>query len=150
MRKGLAFRALVLLVLVACAAPVQGAGQTPARLARPATPPGTAIGNTLTMEVTAYCPCTICCGHNARGITASGQPASYHNRTFVAADASLLPFYSQVIVPGYNHDKPVPVIDRGSAITGHRLDIFFPNHAQAQRWGRQTLLVKIVSVSDVQ
>lgn len=102
------------------------------------------------MEVTAYCQCKVCCGPNARGITASGQRVSYHNQAFVAADTSLLPLYSWVIIPGYNHGRPVPVIDRGSAISGRELDVFFPSHAQAQRWGRQTLTVKVVALPDTQ
>src|SRR4051794_19478767 len=32
---------------------------------------------TIRMEVTAYCPCTKCCGENAEGITASGHTVSY-------------------------------------------------------------------------
>src|SRR4051794_40224797 len=28
---------------------------------------------TIRMEVTAYCPCTKCCGENAQGLTASGH-----------------------------------------------------------------------------
>jgi len=138
----------LLLVLLAGAAPLQSGAQTPTRLAQPTDLARNPTTGTKVMEVTAYCPCKICCGPNARGITASGQSVSYHNQTFVAADTSLLPFNSQVIVPGYNHGKPVPVIDRGSMIAGHKLDVFFPTHAQAQRWGRQTLSVKIVSTSE--
>lgn len=98
----------------------------------------------MTMEVTAYCPCKKCCGPNARGITASGQSVSYHHQTFVSADTRVLPFYTWVIVPGYNKGQPVPVIDRGSSRVGNRLDVFFPSHEQALRWGRQRLEVTIV------
>src|SRR5262245_58460848 len=33
---------------------------------------------TIRMEVTAYCPCTKCCGENAEGITASGHTVAYN------------------------------------------------------------------------
>src|SRR2546427_5198434 len=48
---------------------------------------------TLTMEVTAYCPCRKCCGKNARGLTASGARVSHNAGLFVAADTALLPFH---------------------------------------------------------
>lgn len=96
------------------------------------------------MEVTAYCPCRKCCGPNAQGITASGQKVTYHNGTFVSADTSILPFYTWLVIPGYNGGKPVPVIDRGSSRVGKKLDVYFASHQQALRWGRQTLQVKIV------
>ena len=135
----------LLLVLLAGAAPLPSGAQTPTRVAQPTDLGRISTTDTKLMQVTAYCPCRICCGPNARGTTASGQRVSYHNRAFVAADTSLLPFYSEVIVPGYNHGRPVPVIDRGKMIIGHRLDVFFPTHQQAARWGRQILPVKLVS-----
>jgi 3D (Asp-Asp-Asp) domain-containing protein len=92
-----------------------------------------------TMTVTAYCPCRKCCGPNARGITASGRPVTANGVRFVAAD-KMLPFGTIVAVPGYG---TVPVLDRGGAIKGRRLDVFFPTHAEALVWGRQTLVVRI-------
>lgn len=99
---------------------------------------------TVTMEVTAYCPCKKCCGRNARGVTASGQKVTSYGGRFVSADTRVLPFYTWVIVPGYNGGKPVPVLDRGSSRIGNRMDVFFPTHAQALQWGRQVLAVRIV------
>jgi 3D (Asp-Asp-Asp) domain-containing protein len=95
------------------------------------------------MEVTAYCPCTKCCGPHASGTTASGKPVSYNAGRFVAADTTLLPFGSKVIVPGYGA-MPVEVIDRGSAIKGNHLDVFFPTHEQAVTWGRQWIPVTVL------
>ncbi|MCS7032934.1 MAG: 3D domain-containing protein [Phycisphaerae bacterium] len=95
------------------------------------------------MEVTAYCPCRRCCGPHARGLTASGKPVSYNHGRFVAADTSLLPFGSVVSVPGYYEGQPVEVIDRGGAIKGNRLDVYFPDHETAKHWGRKHLAVLI-------
>ena len=90
-------------------------------------------------KVTAYCPCSKCCGQFADGITASGhviQPGD----AFVAAPKSL-PFGTMVTVPGYNDGQPVPVLDRGGAIKEGRLDLFFATHQEALNWG-----VKICNV----
>ncbi len=46
-----------------------------------------------------------------------------------------------VSIPGYNDGLPVAVMDRGGAIKGHRLDVFFPTHRQAVQWGSRWLRV---------
>jgi len=98
---------------------------------------------TIRMEVTAYCPCTKCCGENAQGITASGHDISYNNSQFVAADTDHLPFGTKLLIPGYGGGA-VEVIDRGGAIKGHKLDVFFPTHEEALQWGRQWVDVTVV------
>jgi 3D (Asp-Asp-Asp) domain-containing protein len=97
----------------------------------------------LKMEVTAYCPCKKCCGKNAHGVTASGLHVTHNAGLFVAADAALLPFHTKLLIPGYAKGKAVPVLDRGGAIKGNRLDVFFPTHEQALKWGRRTIDVTI-------
>lgn len=106
---------------------------------KPTTQPTT---TTQHMKVTAYCPCIKCCGRWADGMTASGKPVTANGGRFVAADRTL-PFGTLVIVPGYADGKPVPVLDRGGAIHGDRLDVFFPTHQQARRWGVRWLDVQI-------
>jgi len=93
------------------------------------------------MRVTAYCPCPICCGEYSDGITACGyeiQPGD----TFVAAD-SRYPFGTEMIIPGYSTGQPVKVLDRGGAIKGNRLDVFFATHEEALEWGVQYLEVNV-------
>jgi 3D (Asp-Asp-Asp) domain-containing protein len=99
---------------------------------------------TILMEVTAYCACTRCCGPRARGLTASGKPVTYNGGRFVAADTRLLKFNTKLLIPGYGGGQPVEVIDRGGAIKGNKLDVFFDSHQEARRWGRQWLLVTVV------
>ncbi len=108
------------------------------------------------MEVTAYCPCGICCGweRNWRfqpvynygpnkghrkivGQTASGTQARPGT---IAADTSLYPFGTIMYVPGYGYGQ---VEDRGGAIRGQRLDLFYRTHQQALEWGRQHKQVKV-------
>lgn len=97
----------------------------------------------LMMEVTAYCACTKCCGPNAQGITASGKTIAYNNGKFVAADTSVLPFGTKILIPGYDA-RPVEVIDRGGAIKGNKIDVFFDSHEEALQWGRQKVAVQIL------
>ena len=96
------------------------------------------------MEVTAYCACKKCCGPRAQGITASGKHVSYNNGRFVAADTSILKFNTNLIIPGYANNKPVKVLDRGGAIKGHKLDVYFHSHQEAREWGRQKLWVTVI------
>ena len=97
----------------------------------------------LLMEVTAYCPCRKCCGPKARGLTASGRDINHNGGKFVAADTSKLPFGTELLIPGYADDKPVQVLDRGGAIKGDKLDLFFPTHKEALKWGRRKVEVTI-------
>lgn len=97
------------------------------------------------MEVTAYCPCKRCCswhrnwygrpttrgGERKRvGVTASGTKAKPGT---IAADTSKYPFGTVMYVPGYGYGT---VEDRGDAIRGERIDVFFKKHKDALEWGR--------------
>lgn len=93
------------------------------------------------MEVTAYCPCKQCCGPQAQGLTASGKRVDYNAGRFIAADTTLLPFGTRVSIPDYHGGVPVEVIDRGGAIKGNKLDVFFPDHKTALQWGRRHVTV---------
>lgn len=95
------------------------------------------------MRVTAYCPCSKCCGEYSDGITACNYRIQNGDR-FVAADKRY-PFGTGMVIPGYNDSKPVEVKDRGGAIQNNKLDVFFNTHQEALAWGVQYLdvLVKI-------
>ena len=95
---------------------------------------------TVTMRVTAYCPCAKCCGTSSPGITASGETAD----TPLVAAPRHLPFYTWLIVPGYNNNRPVQVLDRGGTIKGNCLDVLFPTHQEALNWGVKYLQVEIL------
>ena len=120
---------LALLILGGRADRAQGA-EAPA-LANP----HSAIRNLQSVwRVTAYCPCAKCCGPRASGVTASGLPA----RGRLCAAPPEIPFGRVLVIPGYGR---AVVADRGSAIRGRRLDVLFPTHAEALRWGVQYLAV---------
>ena len=94
--------------------------------------------------VTAYCACPKCCGINARGLTASGRSISYNGGMFVAADTKLFKFGTQLQIPGYAGGQPVEVIDRGGAIKGYHVDVFFTSHEKAKAWGKRNIEVTVL------
>jgi 3D (Asp-Asp-Asp) domain-containing protein len=97
------------------------------------------IGTYLT---TGYCPCAQCCGKST-GITASGTVAAANHT--IAADTSILPFGTQVVING----QVYTVEDRGSAIRGGRIDIFFSTHQEALNYGKRYVNVyRYVGVSE--
>ncbi len=98
---------------------------------------------TLTLRVTAYAPDRRCTFPFDGTTTASGLPVTTNGGHLVAADTSVIPMHALVIVPGYAGNAAVPVLDRGSAIKGPRLDILLPTFNQAKSWGVRTLQVKI-------
>ncbi|QQE11048.1 3D domain-containing protein [Planctomycetota bacterium] len=97
----------------------------------------------LRMKVTAYSPDAQSCGKWADGITASGKSVETNGGMLVAADTRMLPFGTVLTVPGYNDGDPVQVLDRGGKIKGHRLDVLYPTHKRALKWGVQNLDVAV-------
>lgn len=92
--------------------------------------------------LTAYCPCVKCCeiwsaehpsniGTGFVQKTASGTIPTA-GRT-IAADTSVIPFDTIVLINGSEYT----VEDRGGAIKGNRIDIFFNTHSEALQFGRQ-------------
>lgn len=88
--------------------------------------------------VTAYCPCVKCCG-KSNGITASGIKAV--EGVTVAADTNILPFGTKIYIDGVGERI---VQDRGGAIKGNRIDLYFSDHQSALNFGRQTKEVTIM------
>jgi 3D (Asp-Asp-Asp) domain-containing protein len=103
---------------------------------------------TIRMTVTAYSPDERSCGDSADGITASGYSVLTNGGRMVAADTSILPLGSMIAVPGYDAGEVVPVLDRGGAIKGNRLDVLFATHEEAIRWGVKTLDVTVYEYAD--
>jgi 3D (Asp-Asp-Asp) domain-containing protein len=66
----------------------------------------------------------------------------------VAADPRVLKYGSLVTVPGYADNAIVPVLDCGGKIKGHRLDLLYPTHEQARKWGSQWHTVTVWGYAD--
>lgn len=103
---------------------------------------------TIWMRVTAYSPDERSCGKWADGKTATMHSVWTNGMRLVAADTRILPFGSMVSVPGYAEGEVVPVLDRGGAIKGARLDVLYPTHEIARRWGVQWLPVTVWEYAD--
>lgn len=67
--------------------------------------------------------------------TASGVPPYYG---VVAVDTSVIPFGTTMYVDGYGY---ATAMDRGSAISGNRIDLFFESESDAFDWGLRTVNV---------
>jgi peptidoglycan DL-endopeptidase CwlO len=106
------------------AADVKAASLTPGGLAPPGA--GPQPGQTMTVSVSAY---------SLPGHTSSGLPVGYG---VAAVDTSLIPFGTRFFVPGYGETVAA---DHGTSIIGPRIDIWFPTLAQAQAWGRRTVVI---------
>jgi 3D (Asp-Asp-Asp) domain-containing protein len=108
------------------------------------------------LEVTGYCPCGSCCGwrrdwlgrpvyaygpmkgqRKQVGVTASGSRAAPGT---IAADTALFPFGTIMRVPGYGYGR---VEDRGGAIKGGKIDLYYHDHNDALQWGRQRIVVDV-------
>lgn len=87
--------------------------------------------------ITAYCACIKCCG-KTDGITASGVKAV--EGVTVATDSSIS-FGTKVYIDGVGERI---VQDRGGAIKGNRIDLYFSDHQSALNFGRQIKEVKII------
>jgi len=100
------------------------------------------------MTVTAYSPDAASCGDSADGLTATLHHVSTNGHALVAADPEVLGYGSMITVPGYDQSRVVPVLDCGGAIKGRRLDVLFPTHAQAMRWGVRRMKVTVWGYAD--
>ncbi|MEX2219649.1 MAG: 3D domain-containing protein [Phycisphaerales bacterium] len=100
------------------------------------------------MTVTGYSPDERSCGEFADGQTATLHSVFTNGMKLVAADTSVLPFGSLLSIPGYDGARVVPVLDRGGAIKGNKLDLLFPTHEEALEWGRKRMLVTVWEYAD--
>jgi 3D (Asp-Asp-Asp) domain-containing protein len=98
---------------------------------------------TLRLRVTAYSPDERCCWPYPGTTTASGMSVKTNHGKLVAADTNLIPMHALVSVAGYAGGSAVPVLDRGGAIKGHRLDVLMPTFGVAKEWGSRMIDVKI-------
>lgn len=94
-------------------------------------------GKYIKFTATAYCGCSKCCGKST-GKTASGTTATA-GRT--VAMSSKYAFGTKVEIKGYG---TYVVEDRGGAISGNRIDIYFSSHSEALNFGRRTVYLRVV------
>ena len=123
------------------------------------------VGDEHELLVTGYCNCGKCCGWKKKwiffgkpvysygkmkglpkkvGITASGRIAA---RGTIAADPSVFPFGTRMVVPGYGLGT---VQDVGKSVKGAHIDVWFSSHKEAVAWGTRKIKVKVARTSAAQ
>lgn len=115
-----------------------GSGSTASRGGKQGTPVyaeshGESLGKYV---ITAYCTCRVCCGVFSGGNRTASGTVPTSNRT-IAVDTNVIPFGTKVVINGQVYVAE----DRGGAIKGKRIDMFFMTHKEALRWGRRTMEV---------
>lgn len=95
---------------------------------------------------TAYCPCEICCGkwalNRPDGIVYTASGAIAEEGVTIAADWSVYSPGTILYIEGIGERT---VQDRGGAISGQKIDVFFNSHEDALRFGRQEVRIKVIS-----
>ena len=63
----------------------------------------------------------------------------------VAADPRILPLGSQIRVSDAGpYSGTYTVANTGHAVSGRRIDVYIPNHAEARQFGRRTVRVQVL------
>ena len=100
--------------------------------------------NAITVTATAYCGCYDCNGQWTGYPAADGTPLrSWHT---IAADEKFA-FGTEVYIPYFSSSPNggyFRVSDRGGAITGNRIDIYFSSHSEATAFGIKELEMYVV------
>lgn len=94
--------------------------------------------NTLTAIITAYCACKVCCGPNAKGITASGNKPK---QGITVAIPRCYALSSKVKIEKHTYIGQ----DRLSKRYDNRFDIYFDNHRDAKQFGIRTNKVIVIT-----
>jgi 3D (Asp-Asp-Asp) domain-containing protein len=85
-------------------------------------------GRTLTMSAT---------GYSLKGRTSTGVAVGYG---VVAVDPNVIPLGTKMTIPGYGQGVAA---DTGGAVTGARIDLWFPTQAEALAWGTRTVSITL-------
>lgn len=91
---------------------------------------------------TGYCGCKKCNGKWSNGkqtLSATGEKLA--EGISIAADTSVLPYYTKVNIKGMGD---YIVHDCGSAIKGNRIDVYFESHSEAEDFGVQDVMLAII------
>jgi len=88
-------------------------------------------------KTTGYCPCYQCSEGWGRHTCTGAIARSGHT---IAVDPRVIPYGSQVIINGVQYTAE----DRGGAVRGNHIDIFYDTHAQTRQHGMRNAEVFLV------
>ena len=92
-------------------------------------------------KATAYCSCEKCCNKKTSnklyGITATGEEAKWGT---VAVDRKVIKLGSRLKIEGFTNTT-FRAEDVGVAIKGNHIDIWFPSHKDALKFGVKKMVV---------
>lgn len=101
--------------------------------------PPASNGTEMVVTATAYTAyCTGCSGTTAYGIDLRSNP----DQKVIAVDPTIIPLGTKVWVEGYGE---AIAGDVGSAIKGHKIDVFIPTYEGAMEWGVKKVKIKIIN-----
>lgn len=106
------------------------------------------VAKTIEMIVTAYSPDARSCAGSDDDLTATLHHVTTNGFKLVAADPRVLGYGSMLSIPGYDAGRIVPVLDCGGKIKGNRLDVLFPTHEEARKWGVRKIKVNVYEYAD--
>ncbi|WP_052404766.1 G5 and 3D domain-containing protein [Bacillus rubiinfantis] len=99
---------------------------------------GQETGQEYYVTATAYTAyCSGCSGRTATGFNLRANP----NAKVIAVDPRIIPLGTKVYVEGYGY---AVAADTGGAIKGYKIDLFMPSKADAYRWGRKKVKIRIL------
>ena len=83
---------------------------------------------------------------SAGSMTASGKVVvrNPNGISTVSVDPNIIPFGSSLYIEGYGY---AVAADKGSAIKGNEVDVFFNSESECNAWGRQTVKVTVLGDS---
>ncbi|WP_203247258.1 3D domain-containing protein [Sporosarcina beigongshangi] len=81
--------------------------------------------------------CNGCSGLTATGINLKSNP----DMKVIAVDPNIIKLGTKVYVEGYGY---AVAGDTGGSIKGNKIDVFFPTKAEAYKWGRKNVKIKIL------
>lgn len=99
-------------------------------------------------KLTAYCSCHKCCDfwaysrpidENGNDIVIGANGERLYQGVSIAVDPEVIPYDSKVYIDG----KEYIAHDRGGAIKGNRIDVYFDNHQDALGFGVQYASVEV-------
>lgn len=101
------------------------------------------------IEATAYCSCAKCCGEWAgnrpNGVVYTADGSVAQQGVTIAADWDVFPAGTVLYIEGLGERI---VQDRGGAINGMDVDVYFDDHQEALEFGRRHLNAYVVSYGE--